>query len=117
MDSEQLRSVILSNKSKGVRYIHKHLNVIRELLDSGENVSAIYRALKQSDSPPPISRSQFYRHLSKLSPDASSDSLVSRVATIEKPSSQADPRHDVLKSLSRSPVILHDSGKNPDDLI
>ena len=38
-------------------------DVIKMLIDEGEKPGSIYKALKASEFPPSIARSQFYRHI------------------------------------------------------
>jgi len=53
METQKLRQEILKNKSKGVQYMLTHFDLIQQLISEGETPSAIYAALKVSDSPPP----------------------------------------------------------------
>ena len=120
MDSEELKKLIMGRKSKGVVYISKHHDVIRALINDGEKPGSIYEALKLSECPPPISRSQFYRHLNNFN-------LTNQVKT-EKPTSGiqqksepvreiTDPKHAALGSLKRTNESIHDSGIDADKLI
>lgn len=116
----QLKQVILSNKSKGVQYFQTHLKLIRELIASGETPGAIYQALTSSDFPPPISRSQFYRHVKKQKLTADNrvaPSMANSVTSSESPSVSANPRHEVLRNLKQKTNSIHDSGIDPDNLI
>ena len=120
MDSEELRRVILSNKSKGVQYFETHLEMIKKLILEGETGGSIYEALKLSDSPPPISRSQFYRHLNKRNLIKKRSGADESINVTEKPGSDTkiyQARHDVLNTLKTNNDVIHDSGFDADKLI
>ena len=120
MDSEELRKVILENKSKGVKYVITHLETIKKLISDGETPSSIYEALKLSTEPPPISKSQFYRHLKKQKstgttsvPQKATEATQASV----KPMKTTELRHDVLNQLKTRTDSIHDSGFDADKLI
>ncbi|RVU81565.1 hypothetical protein EOL70_26360 [Leucothrix sargassi] len=115
MDSKQLKSVILKSKSKGIQYMVTHFEMIHQLINEGETANAIYNALLASDNPPPISKSQFYRHLSKYK-ETSSDGNKSVNDDIT-PLSKSQVNHEVLDKLKSVDESIHDSGFDADKLI
>lgn len=114
MDSKELRKVILGNKSKGVQYFETYLELIKELILEGESGGSIYEALKSSESPPPISRSQFYRHLRSRNLIKQNIKAEDETVTNKK---THPVKHDVLNTLKTNNEVLHDSGFDADKLI
>ena len=118
MDSDELKSVILKGKSKGIQYMITHHELIQSLIDEGETANAIYDALCTSDSPPPISKSQFYRHLKKHKQSSSSENsnpspdLPAKVDIVKTQSN-----HEVLSTLKTEITSIHDSAFDADQLI
>ena len=118
MDSEKLRQEILNNKSKGVQYMLTHFDLIEELIAEGETPSAIYAALMMSDHPPPISKSQFHRHISKHKLVVkSNEKTTDNTNKLESKTKKMRPNHDVLNTIQKDKVSIHDSGFDADKLI
>lgn len=120
MDKERLKKLILKNKSKGVVYILEHYEVIKKLIAEGEKPGSIYKALKESDNPPPICRSQFYRNLDnyKLTEKdvtASSETPFQQVDQVNE--SPVNPKHIALNRLNKTEESIHNSGTDVDKLI
>lgn len=114
MDSKQLKLVIFKNKSKGAQYFATHFELIKELISSGETPSSIYKALKLSECPPTISRSQFYKVFKKTGLTESSSEINQETASTVKP---AISRHSALNNLQKSRRPIHDNNIDIDKLI
>jgi hypothetical protein len=115
MEYEQLKKQIEGKKSKGVIYFLKHYDVIKRLIDDGEKPGSIYKALKASEFPPPIARSQFYRHIENYN-------LTPKKVTQKEPEAhvqplEKSPTHAALNSLKKVKKSIHDSGMDADKLI
>jgi hypothetical protein len=118
MEGEKLRQEILKNKSKGVQYMLTHFDLIQELISEGETPSAIYAALLLSESPPPISKSQFHRHISKQKlVEESQIKSEHNTRDQEVETIKVSPNHDVLTTMKNEKVSIHDSGFDADELI
>ncbi len=92
-----------------------HFEMIHELMNEGETANAIYNALLASDNPPPISKSQFYRHLSKYKETSSDGNKNANGDTTSVTKSQLN--HEVLDRLKTVDESIHNSGFDADKLI
>lgn len=118
MDSDELKSVILKGKSKGIQYMITHHELIQSLINEGETANAIYDALCTTDSPPPISKSQFYRHLKKhKQPNSSEISNTSLDLPAKLNIVKTQSNHAVLSTLKTEVTSIHDSAFDADKLI
>ena len=114
MNNDDIKQAILEKKPKGVKYIHSHKTLIKELINEGESVGSIYVALKETDCPPPISKSQFYRHIKNLH-------WVKKSASPEKNTSstikESNPKHAAVNDTTKHNDPIHDNAIDADNLI
>lgn len=114
MNSDYIKKAILEKKPIGVRYIHSHKTLIKALISEGESIGSIYVALKETDCPPPISKSQFYRHIKNLN-------LVKKSLLSEKNTSatkkESNPKHDAVNNTTTNRDPIHDNAIDADNLI
>ena len=115
MEYEQLKKQIEGEKPKGVIYFLKHFDVIKKLIDDGEKPGSIYKALKASEFPPPISRSQFYRHIEKYK--LTQKEVMPKEPEAHSQSLESSPRHAALNTLNKPRKPIHNNNIDVDKLI
>jgi len=115
MEYEQLKKRIEGKKSKGVIYFLKHYDVIKRLIEDGEKPGSIYKALKASEFPPPIARSQFYRHIEKYK--LTQKEVMPKEPEAHSQSLERSPRHAALNTLNKVKNSIHNNDIDVDKLI